>query len=93
MVTTLAEILPFAARQHADRTALIVEDRRFSFRELDSMSNRVANGLYASGVRPGDCVSLFGPNSWEWLMSYYGIVKTGAVVNPLNSRLTADEVS
>lgn len=92
MVTTLAEILPFAARQHADRTALIVEDRRFSFRELDSMSNRVANGLYASGVRPGDCVSLFGPNSWEWLISYYGIVKTGAVVNPLNSMLTADEV-
>jgi len=92
LITTLAEILPHAARKHADRTALIVENRRFSFRELDSMSNRVANGLVASGVKPGDRVSLFGPNSWEWLVSYYGIVKTGAVANPLNSMLTPDEV-
>ncbi len=92
MITTLAEILPHAARKHADRTALIVENRRFSFRELNSMSNRVANGLVASGVKPGDRVSLFGPNSWEWLVSYYGIVKTGAVANPLNSMLTPDEV-
>jgi long-chain acyl-CoA synthetase len=92
LITTLAEILPHAARKHGDRTALIVENRRFSFRELDSMSNRVANGLVASGVKPGDRVSMFGPNSWEWLVSYYGIVKTGAVVNPLNSMLTPDEV-
>jgi long-chain acyl-CoA synthetase len=92
LITTLAEILPHAARKHADRTALIVENRRFSFRELNSMSNRVANGLVASGVKPGDRVSLFGPNSWEWLVSYYGIVKTGAVANPLNSMLTPDEV-
>jgi long-chain acyl-CoA synthetase len=92
MVTTLGEILPQAARRFKDRTALIVEERQFSFRELDAMSNRVANGLAAVGIQPGDRVSLFGANSWEWLVSYYGIVKTGAVVNPLNTMLTADEV-
>src|SRR6185503_8492966 len=92
MVTTIAEILPLAASQHADRVALIIDNRRLSFRELDALSNRVANGLVASGVQPGDRVSLFGPNSWEWLVSYYGIAKAGAVVNPLSSMLTADEV-
>src|SRR4029077_13122689 len=92
MVTTLAEILPHAAECHGDGIALIVEDREFSFRDLDSMSNQVANGLAASGVRPGAGVSLLGANSWEWLASYYGIVKTGAVANPLNSMLTPDEV-
>jgi long-chain acyl-CoA synthetase len=92
MVATLAEILPHAADRHAERTALIVEDRQFSFRELDSMSNRVANGLVAAGVKPGDRVSLFGASCWEWLVSYYSIAKTGAVVNPLNSMLTPDEV-
>jgi long-chain acyl-CoA synthetase len=92
MVATLAEILPHAADRHAERTALIVEDRQFSFRELDSMSNRVANGLVAAGVKPGDRVSLFGANCCEWLVSYYGIAKTGAVVNPLYSMLTPDEV-
>jgi acyl-CoA synthetase (AMP-forming)/AMP-acid ligase II len=91
MVTTLAEILPHAARIHGDRIALIVDDRQFSFRELDAMSNRVASGPAAIGINPGDRVSLFGPNSWEWLVSYYGIVKTGAVVNPLSSMLTPDE--
>jgi long-chain acyl-CoA synthetase len=92
MITTLAEILPYAARKHGDRTALIVEDRQLSFRKLDEMSNRVANGLVAGGVKPGDRVTLFGSNSLEWLVSYYGIVKTGAVVNPINVMLTPDEV-
>jgi long-chain acyl-CoA synthetase len=43
-------------------------------------------------VQPGDRVSLFGPNCWEWIVSYYGILKAGAVVNPLSSMLTPDEV-
>jgi long-chain acyl-CoA synthetase len=92
MVGTLAEILPHAARRHGSRTALIFGDRRFSFLELDELSNRVANGLVASGVRPRDRVTLFGPNCWEWLVSYYGIAKTGAVVNPINVMSTPEEV-
>lgn len=92
MVTTIGEILPQAAHKNGDRVALIVDSLRLSFRELDALSNRVANGLVASGVQPGNRVSLFGPNSWEWLVSYYGIAKAGAVVNPLSSMLTADEV-
>ena len=91
-MTTIAELLPQAARRHGDRVAVIVDSRRLGFRQLDSLSNRVANGLVASGVEPGDRVSLFGPNSWEWLVSYYGILKAGAVVNPLSSMLTEDEV-
>ena len=77
MITTLAEILPYAARKHADRIALIIDEHQFSFRELDAMSNQVANGLVAIGVNAGDRVSLYGPNSWQWLVSYYGIAKTG----------------
>jgi long-chain acyl-CoA synthetase len=92
MITTLAEILPHATRKHADRTALIVENRCFSFHELDALSNRIANGLAADGIGPGDRVTLFGPNCWQWLVSYYGIVKTGAVVNPVNAMLTPEEV-
>jgi long-chain acyl-CoA synthetase len=53
MITTLGEILPHATRKHADRTALMVENRRFSFHELDALSNRIANGLIAGGIEPG----------------------------------------
>ena len=66
MVTTIAEILPAAAAaRHGERTALVVDDKRMSFDELDTLSNRVANGLVAIGVKPGDRVSLFGANSWS----------------------------
>ncbi len=92
MVTTLAEILPVAAARHGDRTALVVDKRSLSFRELDVASNRIANGLVALGVKPGDRVGLFGANSCEWVIAYYGIAKTGAVLNPLSSMLTTDEL-
>ena len=41
---------------------------------------------------PGDRVTLYGPNCWEWVVAYYAIAKTGAVVNPISSMLTAEEV-
>jgi long-chain acyl-CoA synthetase len=92
MAATLAEILSTAAARHGDRTALVVDERRLSFRELDEQSGRVANGLVALGVQPGDRVGLFGTNCCEWVVAYYGIAKTGAVLNPLSSMLTTDEL-
>jgi long-chain acyl-CoA synthetase len=92
MVATLGELLPHAARRFGDRTALIVEGKAFSFTQLDQLSSQIANGLVASGVQPGDRVALYGPNSWEWLVGYFGIVKTGAVIIPMNTMLTPDEV-
>ena len=70
----------------------MVGDRSFSFDDLQALSNRAANGLVAAGVQPGDRVALYGPNCWEWLVAYYGIAKTGAVVIPVNVMLTPDEV-
>src|SRR5262245_44521350 len=92
MVSTIGEILPAAARRFGDRTALLVDGQRFTFRALDALSNSVANGLVASGVAPGDRVTVYGHNCWEWLVAYYGIAKTGAVVNPINVMLTPEEV-
>ena len=92
MTSTIGEILPVAAQRFGARTALVVGDRSFSFAELEALSNRAANGLVAAGVGPGDRVALYGPNCWEWLVAYYGIAKTGAVVIPVNVMLTPDEV-
>jgi long-chain acyl-CoA synthetase len=92
MTQMIGEILPLAARRFGHRTALIVEQRSFTFHDLDALSCRIANGLAASGVRPGDRVTLYGANSWEWIVGYYGIIRTGAVVNPINVMLTPEEV-
>jgi long-chain acyl-CoA synthetase len=45
------------------------------------------------GIRAGDRVTLYAPNSWEWIVSYYGALKTGAVINPINVMLTLAEVA
>jgi long-chain acyl-CoA synthetase len=92
MPTTLAEILPAAALRHGLRTALVVDDRRLTFAELDTLADRVAHGLVALGVMPGDRVALFGANSADWVAAYFGVAKAGAVLCPLSSMLTADEL-
>jgi long-chain acyl-CoA synthetase len=92
MVQTLGEVLPAAARRYGEKTALVADGRSFSFKDLEAQSNAFANGLAAAGVAPGDIVTLYGPNSWPWLVAYYAIAKAGAVVNPANSMLTPAEV-
>ena len=92
MVETLGEVLPFAARRYGGKTALVSDGRSFTFNELEARSNAFANGLVAAGIEPGDTVTLYGPNSWQWLVAYYAIAKTGAVVNPVNVMLTPEEV-
>src|SRR5262245_33224019 len=92
MTSSISQILPVAAQRFGIRTALIVGDRSLSFTDLEALSNRAANGLVATGVQPGARVALYGPNCWEWLVAYYGIAKTGAVLIPINVMLTPDEV-
>ena len=92
MLDTLGEVLPTAADQFGDKTALIAGDRQFGFTELNELSNRLANGLRSIGVETGDRVTLYAPNSWEWVVSYHAIHKLGAVANPINAMLTSEEV-
>ena len=56
------------------------------------MSSRIANGLTANRHQRGRPSEPARSKQLEWLVSYYGTAKTGAVVNPLSSRLTPDEV-
>src|SRR4029450_13808091 len=82
-----------AAKKFGDRTALVTGERKFSFRELDRLSGALAQNLVKLGVEPGDRVTLYSPNSWEWIVSYYGALKAGAIVNPVNVMLTPAEVA
>jgi long-chain acyl-CoA synthetase len=65
---------------------------QLSYGELDALSDRLAAGLEATGVRPGDVVGLQLPNIPQFLVAYFGILKTGGVVMPLNVMLKAPEV-
>ena len=85
--------IPFeAAQQYGDKTAVVLPDRSLSYNELDALTNRCANALIRLGVKSGDRVTLYSGNCWEWIVSYYGALKMGAVINPVNVMLTPTEV-
>ena len=88
----LGELLPRLRALYPDKVALITRTREMTFAELDRESSNLAAALVRRGVVAGDTVSLFASNRWEWIVSYHAALKAGAVVNPLNVMLTAEEV-
>ena len=89
----LGTIMTRAARRFGARTALVTSNRTLTYTELDELCDRVAGSLHDIGVRPGDRVSLYSPNRWEWVIAYHAALRAGAVVNPINVMLTAEEVA
>ena len=66
--------------------------KEISWREFDDKANQFANLLLSRGVSRGDKVAIWLMNCIEWLPIYFGILKSGAIVVPLNYRYTAEEV-
>ena len=93
MLNSIGDIPAESVGQFGDKPALITPDRELSFHELNALSNRCANALVALGVKAGDRVTLYAGNSWEWVVAYYGTLKAGAVINPINVMLTPEEVA
>ena len=89
----LGLIVTRAAQRFGSKTALIADGRTLTYQALDDLCERVAGGLHEIGVRPGNRVSLYSPNRWEWVVAYHAALRAGAVVNPINVMLTAEEVA
>lgn len=92
-MTNLAELLRRPARSHPDRTAIISGATRLTYGDVDRASNQVANLLARRGVRCGDKVALSYPNLPSFTIIYFGILKAGAVVVPLNILLRGREIA
>ncbi|MBY8870367.1 long-chain fatty acid--CoA ligase [Micromonospora sp. PLK6-60] len=91
-MSNLASILTRTADRHPGRPALRLADRTVTYAELDEASARFAGYLRARGVQPGDRVALMLPNVPEFATVYYGILRAGAVVVPMNPLLRPREV-
>ena len=94
MKTNIGLLLTKRAHLNPDREAYVESDgsRRYTFKELNERSNRLANALKAKGLQKGDRVGLLLMNSVEFMESFFAIGKVGGVVVPLNWRLVADEL-
>lgn len=88
----LHSALERARELYPDRVALIYADRRWTYGEIEAITNRLGAGLLANGVNPGDRVAMLLPNSPELVFCYYACFRIGAVAVPLNARLTGPEL-
>ncbi len=66
--------------------------REITWRDFDIKANRFANLLFTRGIKRGDKVAILLMNCLEWLPIYFGILKTGAIVVPMNYRYSSDEI-
>jgi len=89
----LAILLEDSARNVPDRVAVACGPARLTYAELDAKASQVAGALAARGVGPGDRVALSCPNLPYFPVVYYGILKAGATVVPLNVLLTEREIA
>ena len=85
----LASLLENSAEKYADRTAIVFGDSRFTYAQVNGAANQVANLLVSRGIKPGDKVALSCPNLPYFSIIYFGILKAGGTVVPLNVLLKA----
>ncbi|MFW6053142.1 MAG: AMP-binding protein, partial [Desulfosalsimonas sp.] len=79
-----------SAIRYPDKTAVIHEAERATYSRINAMADNLAGCLQANGIHQGDRVALIMENSIDYVISYYGILKAGAVVSPLNPALKPD---
>ncbi|MFQ6230893.1 long-chain-fatty-acid--CoA ligase [Nocardia sp. NPDC002869] len=92
MSFNLATILRESAAERPEAPFLYAADRTLTYREVDESSGRIARSLRDRGLAPGDTVAVQLPNVPEFVTTYFGILKAGLVMVPLNPLFTAREI-
>jgi long-chain acyl-CoA synthetase len=93
MNENLAYNLINAAQEHPTRLALRLEEELLTYAELEDATARVAGFLREHGIEPGDRVGIMLPNVPEFAIAYYGVLRAGGVVVPMNVLLKQREVA
>ncbi|WHZ05005.1 long-chain-fatty-acid--CoA ligase [Neobacillus sp. YX16] len=89
----LNENLKDSAARFPNRTAYTFLNESTTYAELDSFVDSAASGLSAGGIKKGDRVAIMLGNCPEFIIAYYGILRAGAVVVPINPAYTSGEIS
>jgi long-chain acyl-CoA synthetase len=92
-MTSLALDLREAAQMYPGRPAVRLDDLTMSYAALDDLSARAAGWLRSLGVRPGDPVGIMLPNVPQFPVLYYGVLRAGGAVVPMNPLLKSREVA
>ena len=89
----VSNIIKHHVAENPDNTAILFEEHRITYAELDRLINRVAGGLLKLGLKRGDVLSLFLPSLPELIIGYLAAVRAGLTVNVVNAMLREQEVA
>jgi long-chain acyl-CoA synthetase len=89
----VSDIIKRHVAQNPEKTAIIFEDRRISYAQLNSMINSAAEGITKMGFKKGDVLSVFLPSLPELIIGYLGTARAGVTVNQVNAMLQKTEVA
>ncbi|MCP3804808.1 long-chain-fatty-acid--CoA ligase [Allokutzneria sp. A3M-2-11 16] len=89
---SVAEIPAFHAGMQPNTAAILCAGKVLSYAELDRASSKLARALLAEGVRQGERVAFLGKESVDYYVAFFGCARAGAVLVPINFRLTSHEV-
>lgn len=89
---TVADFLQNAAKKYPNKACTIFNGATITYKEMDELSDRLAAGFASLGVKKGDRVGLFIPNTPQFVMVYFGLEKIGAVVVATNPLYTPREI-
>lgn len=88
----LFHFLEEAARKYPDRACTIFKGAVISYKEMDALTNHMAAALVEMGVKKGDRVGIFMPNTPQFVIAFFGILKAGAAVVAVNPTYPIDEI-
>ena len=89
----LINLIEESAQKYANRLALVSDNRRISYRDLNNNANALAHLLKSMGLNKGDKAVIMLPNIPEFVYAYFAAIKLGAVAVPVNSASTASELA
>lgn len=87
----LTDFLDRAVKLYGNKSAIVSDERIFTYQQLNDRVNRLSRGLKDFGVKKGDRVAYLAPNTVEMLEGFYGVFQLGAVMVPLNIRLKPED--
>lgn len=93
MSFNLATMLRESRMAHPDKVLCRINDLAFTYTQVDEISGRIATSLLGAGLETGDKVAVQLPNLPQFLFTYFGILKAGLVMVPLNPLLRAGEIA
>jgi long-chain acyl-CoA synthetase len=89
---TLVDVLERAAQQYPDKACTIFQGAALSYRQVNALSDQLAAGFASLGIRKGERVGLFMPNTPQFVIAYFGLLKLGAVVVATDPLYTPREI-